>query len=675
MESLAELPHPPSFLCPILRRIMKDPVVASDGVVYERAAIEFWLGAARPQRSPMTGVVLDNTKLVPHGPLRLAIEAYMQSFPLQRSEGNDGPVDKTVLEQAFDQLDDLHDPSELLLSGAQLVLARIERQARNLSNDGYGSRFGRAADQLAALQGLLCRVKRRIGRSCGQDEELPRLGLCGSAAIEGSEVLKQGGRPRPPPPPPLPTGRPSPPPPPIGPPPFAVSPSPPPLPAGLPFVPRLRSPARAEGSEMLREETPPAARDSPVLLAALQGQSPEAVLRAAESFLELLASRRTSSGSDETARRPSKPRTKSPFGATSRATLQLVPTLLHLLRSGPRVAAVGAKILVALQSRLKIEKSHQGLLATCLLEYAWSTRSTPEGFSAAADALGGLTGVPELSFHLQQLWGMATSQNRWDRETSIFVGKLLAQSLGAPTAVPVYAAALELLAKGAEAKVGAAGLFSRAERGSGPADSRALLLLLTKGSFNPNARLALTEALALLAPQISLFFAQLEVMEALMVVFTTGSCGEQAAVAECCMSLCGTQQVETAVFRAFEKVALPVLTSLLSDPEDQSLAAKVLRSFLGRFREEGCTEEGILQKYLEHIQRGAEASGKMELVLLAAEWCLRSSDARSLSEVSSGGQSLGGLGAADWLPVSEVLRSVRSASTKLGALHCPGRGP
>ena len=57
-----------TFLCPITQELMLEPVVAADGVSYERGAIESWFRtrreAGRPLTSPLTGAVLADTALV-----------------------------------------------------------------------------------------------------------------------------------------------------------------------------------------------------------------------------------------------------------------------------------------------------------------------------------------------------------------------------------------------------------------------------------------------------------------------------------------------------------------------------------------------------------------------------------------------------------------------------------
>lgn len=53
-----------AFICPLTRRVMRDPVTASDGHSYERAAIEQWL--LRKTISPVTGRTLSSRHLYPN---------------------------------------------------------------------------------------------------------------------------------------------------------------------------------------------------------------------------------------------------------------------------------------------------------------------------------------------------------------------------------------------------------------------------------------------------------------------------------------------------------------------------------------------------------------------------------------------------------------------------------
>jgi hypothetical protein len=61
-----------SFLCPITRDVMEDPVSAKDGHTYEREAIEMWFH--NNSRSPKTNEQI-STELIPNYALKSAIEA------------------------------------------------------------------------------------------------------------------------------------------------------------------------------------------------------------------------------------------------------------------------------------------------------------------------------------------------------------------------------------------------------------------------------------------------------------------------------------------------------------------------------------------------------------------------------------------------------------------------
>ncbi|KAF8728108.1 hypothetical protein HU200_018687 [Digitaria exilis] len=66
---------PPShFICPILKRVMQDPCIASDGYSYERVAIEMWLH--ENDVSPLTKIKLPDKNLVPNHALLCAINSW-----------------------------------------------------------------------------------------------------------------------------------------------------------------------------------------------------------------------------------------------------------------------------------------------------------------------------------------------------------------------------------------------------------------------------------------------------------------------------------------------------------------------------------------------------------------------------------------------------------------------
>jgi len=77
-------PPPDELVCPITLELMRDPVVlAGDGKVYEREAIEAWL--AKECTSPMTGLALGDATLSPDEASRAKADEYRAS---RRSKPN-----------------------------------------------------------------------------------------------------------------------------------------------------------------------------------------------------------------------------------------------------------------------------------------------------------------------------------------------------------------------------------------------------------------------------------------------------------------------------------------------------------------------------------------------------------------------------------------------------------
>ncbi len=68
---------PNEFLCPITTEIMKDPVILTDGHVYEKQAIQKWL--ANNDTSPMTKVKVDKSMIIPCFVLRKLIQDFLEN--------------------------------------------------------------------------------------------------------------------------------------------------------------------------------------------------------------------------------------------------------------------------------------------------------------------------------------------------------------------------------------------------------------------------------------------------------------------------------------------------------------------------------------------------------------------------------------------------------------------
>ena len=66
---------PPEFLCPVTGEIFEDPVMTEDGQTYERFAILEWFKSGH-SKSPLSGVHLNNQKLIPNISLKKLIDEY-----------------------------------------------------------------------------------------------------------------------------------------------------------------------------------------------------------------------------------------------------------------------------------------------------------------------------------------------------------------------------------------------------------------------------------------------------------------------------------------------------------------------------------------------------------------------------------------------------------------------
>jgi hypothetical protein len=89
---------PPSFLDPISRELMRDPVMVDCGQVYDRASIEAWFGQQGqpdgvPPKDPLTGVALGSTELRPVHALRNAIEEWIEMQPAAAAHAAAGSAD------------------------------------------------------------------------------------------------------------------------------------------------------------------------------------------------------------------------------------------------------------------------------------------------------------------------------------------------------------------------------------------------------------------------------------------------------------------------------------------------------------------------------------------------------------------------------------------------------
>lgn len=92
-----EIEVPTFFLCPISLEIMKDPVILSTGITYDRVSIEKWIFSQKNTTCPATKQVLSDTELTPNHTLRRLIQAWCTlnaSYGIERIPTPRPPISK-----------------------------------------------------------------------------------------------------------------------------------------------------------------------------------------------------------------------------------------------------------------------------------------------------------------------------------------------------------------------------------------------------------------------------------------------------------------------------------------------------------------------------------------------------------------------------------------------------
>lgn len=74
-ETINEVEIPDQYICPITTQIMTDPVILTDGHVYEKQAIQEWLKTHNT--SPMTKAIVCKDTLIPCFPLKTLIDEFV----------------------------------------------------------------------------------------------------------------------------------------------------------------------------------------------------------------------------------------------------------------------------------------------------------------------------------------------------------------------------------------------------------------------------------------------------------------------------------------------------------------------------------------------------------------------------------------------------------------------
>ncbi|CAN8285057.1 unnamed protein product [Cochlearia groenlandica] len=97
-----EIEIPPFFLCPISLEIMKDPVIVSTGITYDRDSIEKWLFTGKKSSCPVTKQVITGVDLTPNHTLRRLIQSWCTlnaSYGVERIPTPRPPICKGEIEK------------------------------------------------------------------------------------------------------------------------------------------------------------------------------------------------------------------------------------------------------------------------------------------------------------------------------------------------------------------------------------------------------------------------------------------------------------------------------------------------------------------------------------------------------------------------------------------------
>lgn len=97
-----EIEIPPFFLCPISLDIMKDPVIVSTGITYDRDSIEKWLFSGKKNSCPVTKQDITDADLTPNHTLRRLIQSWCTlnaSYGVERIPTPRPPICKSEIEK------------------------------------------------------------------------------------------------------------------------------------------------------------------------------------------------------------------------------------------------------------------------------------------------------------------------------------------------------------------------------------------------------------------------------------------------------------------------------------------------------------------------------------------------------------------------------------------------
>jgi len=133
LQNTALAPIPLSFICPISRQVLKNPVAAKDGHLYESWAMQAWLSCGN-QFSPVTGEKLTDFSLISDPPLGYCISLYLAMRPELQSHSAVVSASKAQDDNALQngRHADTTSPGGILRKLSETLSAALSRSEREL---------------------------------------------------------------------------------------------------------------------------------------------------------------------------------------------------------------------------------------------------------------------------------------------------------------------------------------------------------------------------------------------------------------------------------------------------------------------------------------------------------------------------------------------------------------
>jgi hypothetical protein len=119
--------YPGRFICPLTKKVMRDPVMTKEGVNYERRAILQWLDSSAKETCPVTSIPLTRRGLVSNSKLQWEIEQW---------EKKNGKTESSVCSDTLSSLKKL--PGSEMVSRDMSIVSSLVRSLPLSLNEGQG---------------------------------------------------------------------------------------------------------------------------------------------------------------------------------------------------------------------------------------------------------------------------------------------------------------------------------------------------------------------------------------------------------------------------------------------------------------------------------------------------------------------------------------------------------